>query len=76
MLPVVSVREITPAISQIHSFKFGLNHWILNKHDYGPKRQIQDDAGSSMHNIAEKFDSESNMDIKKSAKRLTLNREP
>ncbi|MBW1768749.1 MAG: hypothetical protein JRJ65_17095 [Deltaproteobacteria bacterium] len=33
--------------------------------DYGPKRQIQDAAGSSMHNI---------MAMEKSAKRLTLNR--
>ena len=28
--------------------------------DYGLKRQIQDAAGSSMHNTAEGFDSESN----------------
>jgi len=28
--------------------------------DYGVKRQIQDAAGSSMHNIAEGFDSETN----------------
>ena len=28
--------------------------------DFGLKRQIQDAAGSSMHNIAEGFDSESN----------------
>ncbi|MBT8371107.1 MAG: four helix bundle protein [Deltaproteobacteria bacterium] len=28
--------------------------------DYGLKRQIRDAAGSSMHNIAEGFDSESN----------------
>ena len=28
--------------------------------DYGLKRQIQDAAGSSMHNIAEGFDSETN----------------
>jgi four helix bundle protein len=28
--------------------------------DYGLKRQIQDAAGSTMHNIAEGFDSESN----------------
>jgi len=31
--------------------------------DYGLKRQIQDAAGSSMHNIAEGFDSESNMEF-------------
>ena len=29
-------------------------------HDFGLKRQIQDAAGSSMHNIAEGFDSETN----------------
>jgi four helix bundle protein len=29
-------------------------------HDYGLKRQIQEAAGSSMHNIAEGFDSETN----------------
>jgi len=28
--------------------------------DYGLRRQIQDSAGSSMHNIAEGFDSETN----------------
>ena len=28
--------------------------------DYGLKKQIQDAAGSSMHNIAEGFDSETN----------------
>ena len=31
--------------------------------DYGLKRQIQDAAGSSMHNIAEGFDSESNAEF-------------
>jgi four helix bundle protein len=29
-------------------------------HDFGLKRQIQEAAGSSMHNIAEGFDSETN----------------
>ena len=29
-------------------------------HDFGLKKQIQDAAGSSMHNIAEGFDSETN----------------
>jgi len=29
-------------------------------HDFGLKRQIQDAAGSSMHNIVEGFDSETN----------------
>ena len=29
-------------------------------HDFGLKKQIQDTAGSSMHNIAEGFDSETN----------------
>src|SRR3990167_2346764 len=31
--------------------------------DYGLKRQIQDAAGSSMHNIAEGFDSEANAEF-------------
>jgi four helix bundle protein len=31
--------------------------------DYGLKKQIQDAAGSSMHNIAESFDSESNAEF-------------
>ena len=31
--------------------------------DYGLKRQIQDAAGSSMHNIAEGFDSETNREF-------------
>ena len=31
--------------------------------DYGVKRQIQDAAGSSMHNIAEGFDSETNAEF-------------
>ena len=31
--------------------------------DYGLKRQIQDAAGSSMHNIAEGFDSETNVEL-------------
>ena len=31
--------------------------------DYGLKRQIQDAAGSSMHNIAEGFDSETNTEF-------------
>ena len=31
--------------------------------DYGLKRQIQDTAGSSMHNIAEGFDSETNAEF-------------
>jgi hypothetical protein len=44
-----------------------LNYWILNKYDYGPKRQIQDAVGSSMHNI---------IAMEKRAKRLTVNREP
>ena len=56
--------------------------------DYGLKKQIQDAAGSSMHNIAEEFDSETNpvaglfvnslpisRNIKR-AKRPTVNPEP
>lgn len=31
--------------------------------DFGPRSQIQDAAGSSMHNIAEGFDSESNAEF-------------
>jgi four helix bundle protein len=31
--------------------------------DYGLKRQIQDAAGSSMHNVAEGFDSETNAEF-------------
>jgi len=31
--------------------------------DYGLKRQVQDAAGSSMHNIAEGFDSETNAEF-------------
>ena len=31
--------------------------------DFGIKRQIQDAAGSSMHNIAEGFDSETNAEL-------------
>jgi len=31
--------------------------------DYGLKRQVQDAAGSSMHNIAEGFDSETNKEF-------------
>ncbi len=33
--------------------------------DYGLKRQMQDAAGSSMHNIAEGFDSETNAEFKR-----------
>lgn len=32
-------------------------------HDYGLKRQIQEAAGSAMHNIAEGFDSETNAEF-------------
>ena len=56
--------------------------------DYGLKRQIQEAAGSSMHNIAEGFDSETNPAAglfvdslptsrnMKSANRPTVNPEP
>ena len=41
--------------------------WLTKKtrfaKDYGLKRQIQDAAGSSMHNIAEGFDSETNAEF-------------
>ena len=28
-----SVREISPATSQVNGFKFGLNHWKLSKYE-------------------------------------------
>ena len=37
---------------------YGLTKKTEFAHDFGLKRQIQDAAGSSMHNIAEGFDSE------------------
>jgi len=47
---------------------------VLTK-DYGLKRQIQDAAGSSMHNIAEGFDSETNACCRsmKSSRQPTVN---
>lgn len=45
-----------------------LKVYVLTKHsefskDYGLKNQIQEAAGSSMHNIAEGFDSETNAEF-------------
>jgi four helix bundle protein len=39
---------------------YGLTKKAKSARDFGLKRQIQDAAGSSMHNIAEGFDSETN----------------
>ena len=39
---------------------YGLTKKAKFAHDFGLKGQIQDAAGSSMHNIAEGFDSETN----------------
>ena len=39
---------------------YGLTKKAKFARDFGLKRQIQDAAGSSMHNIAEGFDSETN----------------
>jgi len=39
---------------------YGLTKKTKFARDFGLKRQIQDAAGSSMHNIAERFDSETN----------------
>ena len=39
---------------------YGLTKKTEFAHDFGLKRQIQDAAGSSMHNIAEGFDAETN----------------
>ena len=46
-------RELTCKI-------YGLTKKTKFARDFGLKRQIQDAAGSSMHNIAEGFDSETN----------------
>ena len=48
-------RELTRKV-------YGLTKKPQFAHDFGLKRQIQDAAGSSMHNIAEGFDSETNPD--------------
>ena len=39
---------------------YGLTKKAKFAHDFGLKGQIQDAAGSSMHNVAERFDSETN----------------
>ena len=39
---------------------YGLTKKTEFAHDFGLKRQIQDAAGSSIHNIAEGFDAETN----------------
>ena len=46
-------RELTRKV-------YGLTKKVGFSHDFGLRRQIQDAAGSSMHNIAEGFDSETN----------------
>ncbi|MCG2778582.1 MAG: four helix bundle protein [Desulfobacterales bacterium] len=46
-------RELTRKV-------YGLTKKAKFARDFGVKRQIQDAAGSSMHNIAEGFDSETN----------------
>ena len=46
-------RELTRKV-------YGLTKKAKFSRDFGLKRQIQDAAGSSMHNIAERFDSETN----------------
>jgi four helix bundle protein len=46
-------RELTRKV-------YGLAKKTKFARDFGLKRQIQDAAGSSMHNIAEGFDSETN----------------
>ena len=46
-------RELTRKV-------YGLTKKTKFTHDFGLKKQIQDTAGSSMHNIAEGFDSETN----------------
>ena len=46
-------RELTRKV-------YGLTKKPGFSHDFGLRRQIQDAAGSSMHNIAEGFDSETN----------------
>jgi four helix bundle protein len=46
-------RELTRKV-------YGLTKKTKFARDFGLKRQIQDAAGSSMHNIAEGFDSETN----------------
>ena len=49
-------RELTRRV-------YRLTRKALFSKDYGLKKQIQDAAGSSMHNIAEGFDSESNSEF-------------
>jgi len=42
---------------------YGLTKKTKFARDFGLKGQIQDEAGSSMHNIAEGFDSETNREF-------------
>ncbi len=49
-------RELTRKV-------YSLTHKDRFAQDYGLKRQIQNAAGSSMHNIAEGFDSEANAEF-------------
>ncbi len=49
-------RELTRKV-------YGLTKKAMFARDFGLRRQIQDSAGSSMHNIAEGFDSETNREF-------------
>jgi four helix bundle protein len=49
-------RELTQKV-------YGLTKKSSFARDYGLKRQVQDAAGSAMHNIAEGFDSETNAEF-------------
>ncbi len=49
-------RELTRKV-------YGLTKKAKFARDFGLKKQIQDAAGSSMHNIAEGFDSETNLEF-------------
>jgi len=49
-------RELTRKV-------YGLTKKLKFAGDFGLRRQIQDAAGSSMHNIAEGFDSEANREF-------------
>ena len=48
---------------KLTSSVYELTRKVLFSKDYGLKKQIQNAAGSSMHNIAEGFDSESNAEF-------------
>ena len=52
--------EASQLARKLASKVYGLTKKTKFARDFGLKRQIQDAAGSSMHNIAEGFDSETN----------------